>query len=278
MERAKYRYHLAFQCTQNGHFHANMTYYVKASSDAEAKRQVKEIYPDAKAFRIIGKWVNKPKPEYLTRGSVKPKAAEQCAPTTKTAGEPCPKKKDDAAYFAVIDTETNWSDQVMSIGVVIADSATFRAVDYKYYVIPSACKRGGMYSDALYLNAPVNPSSLGKRDAVKDLRSCFSAYGVSDIFAYNAQFDKNHLPDLNKMVWHDIMHLAAYRQYNPKIPANAECCGTGRLKRGYGVEPILRMLSGNKNYCETHNAILDALDELKIMQLLGHDLAKYGTV
>ena len=27
--------------------------------------------------------------------------------------------------FAVIDTETNWSDQVMSIGVVIADSDTF---------------------------------------------------------------------------------------------------------------------------------------------------------
>ena len=26
------------------------------------------------------------------------------------------------AYFAVIDTETNWIDQVMSIGTVIADS------------------------------------------------------------------------------------------------------------------------------------------------------------
>lgn len=58
MERPKYRYHLAFQCTKNGHFRSNMTYYVSASSEAKAKRQVKEIYPDAKAFRIIGKWEN----------------------------------------------------------------------------------------------------------------------------------------------------------------------------------------------------------------------------
>jgi len=63
--------------------------------------------------------------------------------------------------------------------------------------------------------------------------------------------------------------VAAYRQYNPAIPAWAECCGTGRLKRGYGVEPMLRILSGQSSYRETHNALEDALDELKIMELLG---------
>ena len=31
-------------------------------------------------------------------------------------------------YFAVIDTETNWEDQVMSIGSVIADAETFQPV------------------------------------------------------------------------------------------------------------------------------------------------------
>ena len=31
--------------------------------------------------------------------------------------------------FAVIDTETNWADQVMSIGTVIADSDTFEAIE-----------------------------------------------------------------------------------------------------------------------------------------------------
>lgn len=269
MEKDKYRYHLAFKHVHNGVLRSNMTYYVSASSDAEAKRKVKEIYSDAKAFRIIGKWENTDRNTGTSKERAAPKAARSRATERKAVDKRIPAKERSAAYFAVIDTETNWSNQVMSIGVVIADAATFQAVDYKYYVIPSACKRGGMYSDALYLKTPVGPESLGKRDAMKDLRSCFSAYGVSDIFAYNAKFDKTHLPDLKNMVWHDIMRLAAYRQHNPKIPASAECCSTGRLKRGYGVEPVLRMLSGNSCYCETHNAILDAVDELEIMRLLG---------
>ena len=100
-------------------------------------------------------------------------------------------------------------------------------------------------------------------------------YGVTDIFAYNARFDKTHLPELESLTWHDIMRPAAYRQHNPKIPVTADLCSTGRMKRGYGAEPMLRLLSGNRGYHETHNAILDALDELVIMRLLGHDLKDY---
>ena len=71
------------------------------------------------------------------------------------------------------------------------------------------------------------------------------------------------------------MRLAAYRQHNPKILETADLCSTGRLKRGYGVEPMLRLLSGNRGYHETHNAIFDALDELEIMRLLGRNLMDY---
>ena len=35
------------------------------------------------------------------------------------------------AYFAVIDTETNWADQVMSIGTVIADE-DYKIIGVKY--------------------------------------------------------------------------------------------------------------------------------------------------
>lgn len=35
------------------------------------------------------------------------------------------------------------------------------------------------------------------------------------------------------------------------------------------------MLSKNEWYHETHNAVLDALDELKIMQLLGYEIREY---
>ena len=180
--------------------------------------------------------------------------------------------------FGVIDTETNWVDQVMSIGTVIADSTTFQPVAAKYHILPAYCEIGGMYYDALFIDTPVKPICCTRQAAMKEITAWCAQYGVTDIFAYNARFDKTHLPELGHLQWHDIMRLAAYRQHNPKIPATADLCSTGRLKRGYGVEPMLRLLSGNRGYHETHNAIFDALDELKIMQLLRHPLEMYGAI
>jgi hypothetical protein len=121
----------------------------------------------------------------------------------------------------------------------------------------------------------VKPILCTRGEAISDLRAWFRKHGVGSIFAYNACFDRNHLPELRDFDWYDIMRLAAYRQYNPKIPANADCCSTGRLKRGYGVEPMLRLLSGNRTYHESHNAFFDAMDELEIMRFLMHRLEDY---
>ena len=59
--------------------------------------------------------------------------------------------------FAVLDTETNWADQVMSIGTVIADADTFAPIASKYHILPRECQIGGMYYDALFLDTPVKP-------------------------------------------------------------------------------------------------------------------------
>ena len=177
--------------------------------------------------------------------------------------------------FAVIDTETNWADQVMSIGAVIVAGDTFEIISAKYYVFPCESEIGGMYSGALFIDTPVSPALCSRDDAMDGLRCWFREYEVGSIFAYNAAFDRNHLPELRGFEWYDIMRLAAYRQHNSKIPASADCFATGRLKRGYGVEPILRMLSCDRVYRETHNALHDAMDELEIMRLLGHDPANY---
>lgn len=177
--------------------------------------------------------------------------------------------------FAVIDTETNWADQVMSIGTVIADAHTFESVEAKYHILPLECEIGGMYESTLYIDTPVAPMLCTRAEAIADLVSWFRRYGVRAIFAYNANFDRNHLPELRNFQWHDIMRLAAYRQTNPKIPATAELCSTGRMKRGYGVEPMLRILSGRNTYRESHNAFFDAQDELEILRLMGHPLSKY---
>ena len=177
--------------------------------------------------------------------------------------------------FAVIDTETNWVDRVMSIGTVIADTDTLETVDAKYHVLPIECQVGGMYESTLFIETPVAPILCTRTEAIADLRSWFRNHGVTAIFAYNACFDRNHLPELRSFDWYDIMRLAAYRQYNPKIPAHADCCSTGRLRRGYGVEPMLRLLSGSCTYRESHNAFYDAVDELDIMRLLQHPLSQY---
>ena len=180
--------------------------------------------------------------------------------------------------FAVIDTETNWADQVMSIGTIIADSQTFASLESKYHILPIECQIGGMYENTLFLETPVKPILCTRQEAILDLTAWFSAHGITDIFAYNACFDRNHLPELRHLVWHDIMRLAAYRQHNPRIPECSECFSTGRMKRGYGVEPMLRLLSGKNSYQESHNAFFDTLDELEIMRLLGHPIAQYPTL
>ena len=177
-------------------------------------------------------------------------------------------------FFAVIDTETNWADQVMSIGTVIADEH-FQAVEARYHILTPEYTIGGMYYDVLEMDMPFPPIVCSRAEAMEDLLCWLKRYGVRDVYAYNAAFDRNHMPEFAKMRWHDIMRLAAYRQHNAKIPRSAECFSTGRLKRGYGVEAMLRLLSGNRGYCETHNALYDALDELGIMRLLGHGLDAY---
>ncbi|MBR6403454.1 MAG: hypothetical protein IKS48_08750 [Eubacterium sp.] len=175
--------------------------------------------------------------------------------------------------FAVIDTETTWTDKVMSIGVVIADGKSIKALKSKYYIINPEFRSGGMFSGTIN-DAPKDKTFVMSRlEAIQDIKSLLTRESVNTIFAYNANFDYKHLPELNSYTWVDIMKIAAYRQYNQYIPKNAQCCGTGRLKSGYGVEAILNMMV--RNYQETHNAYYDAIDELKIVELLGLDIKVY---
>lgn len=166
-------------------------------------------------------------------------------------------------------------DEVMSIGTIIADSITFELIDKRYYILTPFKNHGGMYTYTLYAGGIKPDLECSRKKAMDELIRFFFAYDVETIFAYNAAFDYRHLPELRHLAWYDIMKLAAYRQYNSKIPSCAECYGTGRLKSGYGVESIYRMLSKDIEYCEMHNALTDALDELQIMKLLNHDLSRY---
>ena len=162
--------------------------------------------------------------------------------------------------FAVIDTETNWNNEVMSVGIVIAEDGRFEAVDNKYIIFDEAARVGGMYSNVLHITRQT-PEILKKKKAIEAVKKYLSENGVSSIFAYNASFDARCLPELSAFDWHDILSLAAYKQHNSAIPESANCCKTGRLKSGYRVEDILHMF-GETGYMEMHNALTDAMDEL----------------
>ncbi|MCH5207338.1 MAG: hypothetical protein J1F04_00520 [Oscillospiraceae bacterium] len=175
--------------------------------------------------------------------------------------------------FTVIDTETNWNDKVMSIGIAIADSITFELIESKYYILTPECDVHGMYSFALNMEDPDLKSSREK--VLFDILDTLYHYSVKSLFAYNANFDYRHLPELKGFQWFDIMKIAAYKQYNKAIPEDAECCGTGRLKRNYKVGSIMKLLSGSRSYFEKHNALSDAIDELEIIRLLGYPIERY---
>lgn len=175
--------------------------------------------------------------------------------------------------FAVLDVETTWSDKVMSIGIVIADGERKKEIQSKYYIINPEYRSGGMFSETIS-DAPDEKTFLMSRaEAVDDIKELLRQESVHAIFAYNANFDYKHLPELKGYIWVDIMKIAAYRQYNRYIPKHLECFSSGRLKRGYGVESILNMIMDN--YVETHNAYYDAKDELMIVELLGLDIQTY---
>ncbi len=177
-------------------------------------------------------------------------------------------------YFAVLDTETNWNNAVMSIGIVIADSYSFEHITTKYYILTPEYKEGGMFSSALEIKNYEVYMKNTRTKVISDIIETLRIHNIDSIFAYNAKFDYNHLPELKEYKWFDIMRVAAYKQYNKAIPKCSKCCGTGKLKRNYGVEPIMRLLS-DSDYCEEHNALCDAVDELKIMKLLEHSLDGY---
>lgn len=178
--------------------------------------------------------------------------------------------------FAVIDTETTYRNEVMSIGIAVADCADFKLVDKRYCILTPFKDHSAMYSGVLYARG-IKPDLEGSREAaIDDIKAFLAKHNVRSMFAYNAAFDHGHLPELQYLKWYDIMKLASNRNFNGKISADSELCKNGSLKRGYGVESIYRILSGDPKYNELHNALTDAVDELEIMKMLGVGLEQYS--
>ena len=116
-------------------------------------------------------------------------------------------------HIAVIDTETTWSGAVMTVGIVIADASNYEIVGYKYYVIKEALREGGMFDYVVHIKG-INEEKVSRKKIADNISAFLMEHDVSSVFAYNAGFDKNCLAFMKDYIWHDIMRIAAYRQYN----------------------------------------------------------------
>ncbi|MBO4617658.1 MAG: helix-turn-helix domain-containing protein [Lachnospiraceae bacterium] len=181
----------------------------------------------------------------------------------------------DGVPIAVVDAELNKNNEVMSVGAVVADADTYRIKDERYYIITPENLAGGMFLKELRTGDCINSPAISREEAMEKIAFFLRDNNVRSIYAYNAAFDRDMLPELNEFEWYDIMQLAAYKQHNPAIAPGEACNKDGRLKRDFGVGAMIRRMSGDVSFAETHNALYDARDELKVMELMGRPLSDY---
>lgn len=171
--------------------------------------------------------------------------------------------------IAVIDVETNSEQQLISVGVAVIDKETFSIIGEKYYVVDPEFKKEAIYSDALFCKDAGKYRKIDRNNLKIELQKLFEINNIKAIFAYNASYDYRFLDELKSYPWYDIQNIAAYKQHNKKIPADWRSYSTGRLKSGYGVEEMYRLLSDNFDFTESHNALLDAKCEANLVEMLG---------
>lgn len=173
-------------------------------------------------------------------------------------------------FFSVIDVETNFDNEIISLGIVISEWDNFSIIENHYFIFSPECQKTSLYFGQLFQTRDKNINlTKGIRSAnISELINLLKKYNIKNIFAYNANFDMRCLPELNEYKWFDIMKIAAYKQHNDYLPDTLEYCKTGRLKSNYSFEVLYKLISNNPYYVESHNALDDATDELSFMHIL----------
>lgn len=209
-----------------------------------------------------------------TQAQEEAKGKRKRVPLGRNLKESAPVDNTPETKIAVIDTEINRKDEVMSVGLIIADALTFEPVLEQYYILEPEHTVGGDNQKHLRINEYVNAGSVSRKDALSKIRATLKENGIRSIFAYNAISDYERLVELATYNWYDIMQVAAYKLYNPAITDEDECHESGRLKKNFGVTDMLERLGGEGSGHE-NNAIYDARNELEILKLLKRPIGDY---
>ena len=143
---------------------------------------------------------------------------------------------------------------------------------------------------------------LEKKELAARLKDIMRRHMPAVLLAYNAKFDEEIVgPAMAKLLpnseWRDIMQVAKNVFSNPKLTElhpflakfeDPNYFQNGNIKKGFSAEAIYRLLFDKSDgtaeppesdprevYHETHNAILDALDEFEIFKALMDDPYMY---
>ena len=180
--------------------------------------------------------------------------------------------------IAIIDVETSFSNNLMSVGVVIADKESFEYISGFYGIIVP--KEYGMFSDAIYKfrvdKSKFNVKELNRESCLAHVKEVLEENNVEYILGYNSGFDYRCLPELQEYKWIDIAKVAAYKTYNQFIPPQVEASKTGRIKK-WSMEVVMQN-TNRRSYMELHNAFQDAYDELLLVQAVKQPISLYERV
>ena len=147
----------------------------------------------------------------------------------------------------------------MSIGIVIGDVTTYQQVDQYYGIVADEAKkpawepaRQGLRALGIRIDKEADRAQV-----LAGAKELMDKYHVNMIAAFNAKFDKDHLPEFQEdYTWIDIMLPCAYRQYNPYLPAYINTYKTGKVFSGYKV------VSKTLNYSQFRKKIVPHMKEV----------------
>ena len=175
-------------------------------------------------------------------------------------------------YVAIIDTKTNYLGNAISIGVAIVN-AQFEIQQAQYYLIPEELMNEHASKDD-YDIVHVYKTYYGRLfDCQNHIRTILNQYNITNIYAYNAFYVKQTLPEMNNYNWFDVARIATYKQYNHKIPINTKCDENGQLLR-YTLSNVMELMT-NGYYRYVNHALYNALDIIQLMKYIGLSIDKY---
>lgn len=189
----------------------------------------------------------------------------------------------------VLDTETTGLDKPFcyDLGYVIMDTETGNIVDFRCFVIEQVWHNLPLFESAYYKEKrPKYVTMMRKHDAtltkwgyaMRELKNDIHKYGVTDVYAYNSDFDDKVIAyncewfktinPLENIAIRDIWGYASQfitntDEYKAFCESNSRFTDTGNFKGS--AEVVYQYITQNPEFIEEHMGLFDAEIESSIL-------------